>query len=330
MNNTLISIVIPVFNVELYLSRCINSVLGQTYSKLEVILVDDGSTDKSGALCDDFAKKDSRITVIHKKNGGLSSARNAGVNASSGQMITFVDSDDWIEKDTYQYCLTLLEQNEADCAQYNYIMVTNTNPVKQPKEKISTYLGKEILQFYMESTTRTGSYSVCRCLFPKEALLGISFREGKINEDIDYKYKAFCYCRKLVVSNQIKYFYFQSGNSLSTGGLKKKDFDLYEAANELEKLTKNETYGSICFLGKVKKARTAFSLLSRIAYYGINDHSIDEKLLIKQLIRENRRYSKTLLRAPISIVRKLFVILFCISYPMTKACIRLMKRMSRN
>ena len=100
-----ISVIVPVYNVEGYLARCVDSILGQTYENLEVILVDDGSRDGSGALCDAFARQDHRVKVIHKPNGGLSSARNTGIDAAQGEYLAFVDSDDWLEPDAYAQML---------------------------------------------------------------------------------------------------------------------------------------------------------------------------------------------------------------------------------
>ena len=96
MNNDLVSIIVPVYNVEKYIEKCLNSLFGQTYRELDIILVDDGSTDKSGELCDRLAKMDKRVRVIHKKNGGLSDARNRGIDAAKGRYITFIDSDDYV------------------------------------------------------------------------------------------------------------------------------------------------------------------------------------------------------------------------------------------
>jgi len=109
----LLSVVVPVYNVESYLSRCLDSILGQTYPFLEVILVNDGSKDASGSICDRYAEQDPRVRVIHKENGGLSSARNAGINAATGTYITFVDSDDWIEADGYAHLMGLMEQYQV-------------------------------------------------------------------------------------------------------------------------------------------------------------------------------------------------------------------------
>ena len=114
--SALISVIVPVYNVEPYLPRCIDSILAQTYSNLEVILVDDGAKDASGAICDDYAGKESRIKVIHKENGGLSSARNAGIDIARGEYLAFVDSDDWIEPDAYEYMLEQMLQSGAKLA----------------------------------------------------------------------------------------------------------------------------------------------------------------------------------------------------------------------
>ena len=111
--NPLISVIVPVYNVEAWLPRCGDSILSQTYENLEILLVDDGSTDDSGLICEEYAKKDTRIRVIHKENGGLSSARNSGLDAASGEYIGFVDSDDWIEPEMYAEMLSLMLKSDA-------------------------------------------------------------------------------------------------------------------------------------------------------------------------------------------------------------------------
>lgn len=114
--NNLISVIVPVYKVEKYIKKCIESIINQTYENLEIILVDDGSPDNCGKICDEYAKKDKRIKVIHKENGGVSSARNLGLEKSNGQYITFIDSDDWIEEEYCEILLTTLKEQNADCA----------------------------------------------------------------------------------------------------------------------------------------------------------------------------------------------------------------------
>lgn len=322
----LISVIVPVYNVEKYLYRCVDSIRNQTYQNLEIILVDDGSTDNSSILCDEIAKIDIRIKIIHKKNGGLSSARNKGIAVSTGDYIGFVDSDDWIMADMYEYLLCLMNSRNSEIAQINIKKVPDfTMNVHEDKEKVNVLTGKEILQHYMTMSTATGLYSVCSCLFRRELLNGLAFREGKINEDIDFKYKALQMCRVYVESNCIKYFYFKSAGSITTSGLRQKDFDLYDAAEELYQLTCNEEYGTIRFLGEVKKRRTAFSLLSRIAYYGILDSSINRRQIIKQLTKEHRSNLPVLLRAPLPLNRKIIAIMLAIHIKLVELPIVVLK-----
>ena len=325
-----VSVIIPVYNVERYLRRCVDSVLNQTYQNIEVILVDDGSPDGSPAICDEYARLDNRVTVLHKKNGGQSSARNLALDSPlTGDYITFVDSDDWIAPDTYEYSIKLLSQTNADVLQFDYSLATDTKVFKQnpDKEQYKIMEGKEILQYYLTTTTTTtGSYSACRCLFCRQLTEGIRFREGKINEDIDWKYRVLERSKRWVDTNQVKYYYYQSGNSTSGAPLKKRDFQLREAADILCELTSKETYGSIAFLGRVKQARTAFSLLCKIAYFGIGDKDIDKKTTVKELVSEHRKNIGLLLKAPLPMSRKLLSIMFALNYNITETAIHLAKR----
>lgn len=325
--NKKVSVIIPVYNVEKYINRCIDSVRNQTYDDLEIILVDDGSPDSSPAICDEYKKADARIKVIHKANGGLSSARNAGLRVATGYYVAFVDSDDWIECDTYEYCVDFLEKNSADYIQYE-VNITDSpeKKVDNPIERIEVYNNKEVLQYFMlRATQRSGGYSVCSGLYKRSLLEGLSFREGKINEDMDFKYLALSRCKRMVVTNLIKYNYFQANDSITTSGLKKKDFDLRESANLLGELSSKETYGTIAFLGQVKKARTAFSLLSKIAYFGIADPTINKKDIVKELTAEHRKNVVILLKSPIPTSRKLLALLFAVNFKLTEWCIHTAK-----
>ena len=115
----LISVIVPVYNIEHYIARCVQSIINQDYPNLEVILIDDGSTDLSGKICDDFLEKDTRVKVIHKINGGLSSARNTGLDVALGKYISFIDGDDWVQKDFYSTLLTKIRDNDADIISCN-------------------------------------------------------------------------------------------------------------------------------------------------------------------------------------------------------------------
>ena len=129
MDNSLVSIIIPIYNVEQYLDRCIKSVINQTYKNIEIILVDDGSTDKCPEICDQYAQKDNRIVVIHKENGGLSSARNAGMKVLKGEYMLFVDSDDWIKGNTVEELLQIAIEHDVDFVRFT--PVTANHPQKE-------------------------------------------------------------------------------------------------------------------------------------------------------------------------------------------------------
>ena len=331
-----IYIIVPVYKVENYLPYCVESLLNQTYSDIRIILVDDGSPDNCPQICDEYASKDSRITVIHQENLGQSCARGAGLAyienlglSCENTFIGFLDSDDWIAPDTIDHCITLLKKHDADLVQFQIYetYVENLN-IKQPKEEVVLCNGRdEIIQYYMISTTtgKGGDYSVCQCLFPLSAIAGERFRTGKINEDIDFKYKVFSKCNKLVVTNQYKYFYRQGEVTTSMGGLKTKDFDLYEVGNIIADLTSKENYGDIAFLGKVKQARTPLSLLCKIAYFGIADTSIDRKEIVRKLTNEHRQSLNILIKSPIPLSRKILAVLFGINFKLAEICIKLVK-----
>ena len=138
MEKKLISVIVPVYNVEAYLERCVDSILKQTYKELEIILVDDGATDSSGELCDQLAKKDDRIIVIHKKNGGLSDARNAGIDASRGEYLSFIDSDDFIHPMFMEVLLQLCETTQCNIRKCGMQEVEGDTFVAKEKKRIPT------------------------------------------------------------------------------------------------------------------------------------------------------------------------------------------------
>lgn len=331
MSEPKISVIVPVYGVERWLDRCVASIVGQTYRNLEIVLVDDGSPDGCPALCDQWAERDSRVRVLHRPNGGQSAARNSGLEAATGQYVTFCDSDDWIAPDTYEHLLCLLQTYDADIAQIGCMLAYHdTDRPQQREEHIEVVAGREqILQHYMTTTTTTGSYSVCRCLFPLAAVRALRFREGRVVEDMDWKYQALSAARRFVVSDKEMYFYFQSGSSTSSGAIKPKDFDLYEGASVLAALCARETYGTIAQLGRVKVARTPFSLLSRLALDGCTPAIADPRALRRRLQRELRGGVWTLLRSPMRTDRKVVAALFCLSYHLTALLLRAVRRVKQ-
>lgn len=204
----LISIIVPVYNVEKYLERCMNSILNQTYEALEIILVDDGSTDGSSQMCDAYAKKDSRVKVVHKPNGGLSDARNAGLGIATGAYIGYVDSDDWIEPDMYERMYRACVENGAQLAICRYASEYSDRTVAGGNGAQVTLDREELLKIYIGGHDKYVIYnSVWSKLFHRNLVKDELFPKGRNSEDIMYTTKAFCRLERAVYIDACLYHY---------------------------------------------------------------------------------------------------------------------------
>lgn len=219
MENKLISVIVPVYKAEKYLDRCVESIVSQTYKNLEIILVDDGSPDNCPQMCDKWAEKDSRVKVIHKKNGGASSARVAGINKAAGEYIGFVDSDDWIEKDMYEYLIHLAMDNDAQvaCAAFRDVDI-NTFDISfedNNSELLKIYGFKDIIRYMNEDCL----WSMCNKIYSRELFkYAPEFTDRlSFSEDAMYNYFLYKNTKKLVASNKIKYNYFRHEESAIAG-----------------------------------------------------------------------------------------------------------------
>lgn len=211
--NELISVIIPVYNVEKFLDRCINSIVNQTYKKIEVILIDDGSTDASGKMCDEWRKKDNRIKVIHQENFGAGAARNIGIKNSTGKWLFFVDSDDYLKLNIIELLYNNALENNSDIASCGYI-------IKMFQDEISMY-NKEIYVLDSEEALRKMlvedgiSSFVCDKLYKKELFNVIKFPVGKTRERIAVLYKLIDKAKIISHINEAGYYYVQRNGSLS-------------------------------------------------------------------------------------------------------------------
>lgn len=204
----LISIIVPVYNVELYLDRCMESILQQTYDRLEIILVDDGATDSLSAKCDAYARKDSRVKVIHKPNGGLSDARNAGLAIATGDFIGYVDSDDWIEPDMYDRMHQACVEHGAQLAICRYFCEYRDRTVAGGDGSVVPLSRDALLRIYLSGHEEYVIYnSVWSKLFHRELVDGVLFPKGRNSEDIMYTTRAFCKVEKAVYLDQCFYHY---------------------------------------------------------------------------------------------------------------------------
>ena len=213
----LVSIIIPVYNVEKYLEKCIASVVNQTYTNLEIILIDDGSPDNCPAICDQWQAKDSRIKVIHQQNGGLSVARNEGLKIATGEFIGFVDSDDWIEPEMYQTLLAAMQKTGADIAICKSLNETEDSQTLVPKPKsptIKTYPAEKALEMLLSGKSSIRN-AVWNKLFRKHLLENIPFQVGKIYEDMLWTPQIIGSAKTVVTIDLPLYHYLFRSGSLS-------------------------------------------------------------------------------------------------------------------
>lgn len=234
MYNPLISVIVPVYKVEDYLDRCVQSIVNQTYRNLEIILVDDGSPDNCGVRCDDWAKKDKRIKVIHKQNGGLSSARNAGLDIFSGEYVTFVDSDDWIEEDYYELVFSLMISHDAQIGcvgRYDVNCETMSRKVGLCPTKQELLSRNEMLKRML--TWRGCDFSACDKLFAASLWNGIRFPVGKTSEDVGSLYRVVGNAERIILCPVVGYNYFHRKGSITDINRARKNTHIVQFADEI-------------------------------------------------------------------------------------------------
>lgn len=225
----LISVIVPIYNVEKYLEQCIKSLVNQTYSNLEIILVDDGSVDKSGEICDIWEKADSRIIVIHKRNGGLSDARNAGIEIASGDWFMFVDSDDYVMNVFCEHALQLVEESLSDIGVFNYKFCWEDN--FNISEECISGLQENKEAMYQLLSGKTKNYAWNK-IYKKELFKNVRYPVGKVWEDIGTTYKLFASAEKINFSLEVLYCYRQRSESISYAPPASALFDIYEQYKE--------------------------------------------------------------------------------------------------
>lgn len=234
MNNSpLISVIVPVYNVEGYLIKCVNSILSQTYPNIEVILVDDGSKDNSSRMCDELSISDSRIACIHKKNGGLSSARNTALDICKGQYITFVDSDDMIAPNALELMLQYAIKCKSDIVVTKKVISFSDDNIF-PKEAITngykTLNNLDAIQEILCTTTRWEAWGH---LFKKHLWEDIRFPEGKLYEDIATTPYLFIKANSITILDTSIYYYFQRAGSIMRQSEQKLSVDLCDISKKL-------------------------------------------------------------------------------------------------
>lgn len=216
MKEKLLSVIVPVYNMEAKMECCIQSILKQTYKSMEVILVDDGSCDHSSEMCDEWKKKDKRIYVIHKENGGLSSARNAGLAIAHGEYVGFVDSDDFLDITAFEKMISAMQHDDSDMAICNYWCVDDCGKNKSAAYKIKDMCTGHIIDLMLMEMIPTSAWCkvVKRKIMWLENTVRICFEEGHRYEDTVPSFRQALYAKKVSVLSEPLYYYVKSGDSI--------------------------------------------------------------------------------------------------------------------
>lgn len=288
-NKSLVTIVVPVYNVEEYLDRCVQSIVTQTYSNLEIILVDDGSPDRCGEMCDDWAQKDNRILVFHKDNGGLSDARNYGIKRAHGEYISFIDSDDWVTKYYIQHLVDAIEKDNADLAMCWYKKVSKFEELNINDSSLIKY--KYLLtegclgDLLYQKKTDTCAWGK---LYSNRLFSILNYPVGKLYEDIPVTYAAILASKRIARIENEDYYYFQRNNSIQHMEFNKQKLD---AIRHIKAMT-DEIQINYPALKKACVCRY-FSVLNNMLFQIGNTEDSSE--LISYLWNEIKKYRKVIL-----------------------------------
>ena len=329
----LISVILPIYNVESFLDACIQSILNQTYQNLEIILVDDGSPDKCGSICDFYATKDDRIRVIHKENGGLSSARNAGIDICHGDYIYFLDSDDYIHFLTLETLYNSM--NKAD-AQIALCGMQYIDPDGKPLTKKDSYREYELpdaiwtqedFWHYYEHVGKIPCVITSNKLFRRELFSTLRYPTGKVHEDEFVIHHLIAKCKKICcVSNKL-YFYRQHSNSIMSNRYAVRQLDVVEAFMDRINF----------FMKRHQSAHAAYCMVDLIAYLNWYNYGVDRKDTkavhrYNILDQEVRKLAKKVLPLSSSVTSKSVIFLYMVHllpYRFIRFCIKTLEKIKR-
>lgn len=329
MNNELISIVIPVYNVEKYLDKCLDSVVNQTYKNIEIILVNDGSTDNSPLISQKYAESDSRIKLIHKKNGGLSDARNAGIDIAIGKYITFIDSDDYIEKDYVEYLFNLLIKNKADLSCCQKIEVDDNDKFIRRLDKYDFKIveGKSNCMRTFLSNEGLDNFAWGK-LYLKEMFKDIRYPFGKLYEDVFTTHKIIAKCNKIVIGDRSKYIYRIRKTSITREIFSLKQLDQIKAYKDRTNFIRINYPELIDLSSKGIVFATNQMVLKLASLHKLNINNYTK--LLKEFQNNYRLYEKAFLRSKSGFLAKLFSLFAYLNIRITIKSLRVIVYLKNN
>lgn len=302
----LVSVILPVYNVEKYIYKCINSVINQTYKNLEIILVDDGSPDNCSKICDDYAKIDNRIKVIHKENGGLSDARNFGIKSATGKYIAFIDPDDYVSDYYIEVLYQNIIKNNADISICSFVEVTENesndlNLNNSDENVVYTFSRMEVFENLYVSEWALRTVVAWNKLYKRELWNNLLYPKGKIHEDEFVICELIEKSSKIVYTDKVLYYYVQHKGSITGNGYNEKTFDKFEAFEKRSNFFKTNNYIEL-----YEKCLYELCLANRMIYISTDNKELKVKLnnqfkiVSKQYIKEkfsfNRKFRLLILR----------------------------------
>ena len=298
--NPLISVIVPVYNVQEYLVQCVESLVHQTYNNIEILLVDDGSTDDSGLICDKYADEYENIYVYHKTNGGLSSARNYGIDKANGEYLSFIDSDDFVDTDLYRILINAIIDNSADVVIfgfYNYYSKEKMVKMNLKENSITTYYGLDAnLRLYTD-------FSSCNKLYRKGVFDNIRFPEGKLYEDARTTYRIAEIINSLIVIPEYIYYYRQRETGIMGTFSTDNYLDRVSVWSEIYEFEKNKFSDEELQYILQRKNQLVLELISTIFK---NQFLSFDKKLMKELLDE--------LHNPVKLNSKERIMMFLIKF----------------
>ena len=325
----LISVIIPVYNVEKYLPFSLESVMRQTYKNLEIILVDDGSKDESGNICEKYAKKDNRLRVIHQQNSGVSVARNTGIAACRGEYVGFVDSDDLIHERLFERLLDELQKNHADLSVCDLLRFKDSSEMNQKTEKKEAvlYSQEQYLKKFFKIGSQTIEYYPWNKLYKRTLLTEDQYPKGvRDGEDIFATLKAVLRADKIAVFDEQLYFYRENPNSV-TASFSEKDLGLIGVWDQVYVyMQKNApAYDDYALLNR---RRTDFTVLFRYAK-NVSGRELKTDKNVAVLLADLKKNEKYLLHSSIEFKRRCLIWAFCRNYYASAALIYRLYRLHK-
>lgn len=315
----MISIVVPVYNVEAYLADCLDSLLAQSYTDFEIVLVNDGATDSSPAICQDYAARDGRIRLIHQANGGLSAARNTGIEHARGEYLLFVDSDDLLPDGALEMLHSVAVEQNADFVAGTFLRLFEDGRIRparlrDPIHGVEVYTGFDKMDNYIRVPKQ--SNSVAGKLFARDLFAQIRFPVGKLFEDIYVTYQLVHNARRIALCEKPSYIYRRRGDSIMLRPCSRRDFDAVEGRLAEENFVLAH-YPTLAHHTHVRVFSTVFALIVRSAAGGLGDRELDRRM--QKLVR---KYLKNYLKCRASRKKKLVAVLAWVHIDLARFVVR--------